>query len=82
MGGVTGLASILTYALEVKLYNQAICQPDSKKKAEKLTGIALKMNEMFEIKIAELEEIRELISTAQCHKRQLLENLCEEKIKS
>ena len=38
------------------------------------------MNELFEAKMAELQEIRELINTGRCHKRELLENLVEEQL--
>ena len=52
----------------------------NKKGDKKLSGIALKMNELFEAKMAELQEIRELINTGRCHKRELLENLVEEQL--
>ncbi len=47
-------------------------------KPEKLTGIALHIQEIFQEKMNEVAEIKELVNTANFQKRMLLENLLHE----
>jgi hypothetical protein len=43
-----------------------------------LTGIAAQINEIFKMKMAEAQELHELIQTTKLQKRELLENLLQE----
>ena len=76
--GIGGLAAVLKYAIEVKMWKEAMRISDPAQKPEKLTGIALHIHEIFQAKLNELAEIRELINTAKYQKRELLENLLQE----
>ena len=76
--GVRGLAAVLKYALELKYYEEAVQSTDPNHKPEKLTGIAAQINEIFKMKMAEAQELHELIQTTKLQNRELLENLLQE----
>ena len=76
--GVSGLAAIIKYAIELKMFEEANGQSNKFTQKEKLTGIAKKMQENFQIRMNELQEIKELIITLKYAKNELLENMMQE----
>ena len=60
-GGISALAAIIQYAVEVKMWNEENDGEDSPKKSrneKKLNGIAAHIRDIFRQKISEVQEIQ------------------------
>lgn len=76
--GVSGLAALLKYVVELKAYKIDVGLIDKNDTSAKLSGLAGVLQQNFANKMQEVADIKELLYTAREQKRVLLNNLMQE----